>query len=73
MLIVVAVLKVKLYPQEKELPFQPVEVLFTPAERSFLGVLEQALDSSCRVGGHQTLGGDSVLLLRSAPQLRGVV
>ncbi|MEW6108117.1 MAG: DUF2726 domain-containing protein [Nitrospirota bacterium] len=37
--------EVKDYPYEKE------TTLFTPAERSFLGVLEQALDSKYRIMG----------------------
>ncbi|HEY6874206.1 MAG TPA: DUF2726 domain-containing protein [Geobacteraceae bacterium] len=55
-LIIIAVLKVKLSTQEDGLAFQPREVLFTPAERSFLGVLEQALDSSYRIFGKVRLG-----------------
>mgnify|MGYP001221654385 CR=1 FL=1 len=35
----------------KACPYQSRQVLFTPAERSFLGVLEQALDSRYRVMG----------------------
>ena len=55
-IIIIAFLKVKLSPQEDGLAFQPREVLFTPAERSFLGVLEQALDSGYRVFGKVRLG-----------------
>jgi hypothetical protein len=54
--IIFAVLKLKLSPKKEELAFQPREVLFTPAERSFLGVMEQALDSSYRVFGKVRLG-----------------
>jgi len=32
-------------------PYQPVQALFTPAERSFLGVLDQAAGGHCRVFG----------------------
>ena len=32
-------------------PYQPAKTLFTPAERSFLGVLDQALGSEYRVFG----------------------
>ena len=35
----------------KVYPYQSRRVLFTPAERSFLGVLEQALDAEYRVMG----------------------
>lgn len=55
-LIIIAFLKMKLSPQEDGLAFQPRDVLFTPAERSFLGVLEQALDSDYRVFGKVRLG-----------------
>ncbi len=36
---------------DKTFPYQSRQVLFTPAERSFLGVLEQALDDDYRVMG----------------------
>ncbi len=55
-LIVVAVLKVMPSPQDDGLSFQTREFLFTPSERSFLGVLEQALDSGYRVFGKVRLG-----------------
>jgi hypothetical protein len=55
-LIIIAALKMKLSPLEDGLAFQPRDVLFTPAERSFLGVLEQALDSGYRVFGKVRLG-----------------
>lgn len=55
-IIIIAFLKVKLSPQADGLSFQPREVLFTPAERSFLGVLEQALDNDYRVFGKVRLG-----------------
>ena len=52
--IIFAVLK--LSHKKEELAFQPREVLFSPAERSFLGVLEQSLDSGYRVFGKVRLG-----------------
>jgi Protein of unknown function (DUF2726)/Topoisomerase DNA binding C4 zinc finger len=45
------VLKAKQTKTEHGLGFTSMDVLFTPAERSFLGVLEQALDSRYRVFG----------------------
>lgn len=42
--------------KEGELAFQSKGPLFTPAERSFLGVLEQTLDNKYRVFGKVRLG-----------------
>ena len=60
MVIVVAaavlILKMKQSPTDGGLEFAKREGLFTPAERSFLGVLEQALDSRYRVFGKVRLG-----------------
>ncbi|MBT9148380.1 MAG: hypothetical protein DDT32_02152 [Syntrophomonadaceae bacterium] len=42
------------YPYEKE------QALFTPAERSFLGVLEQAVDGKLRIMGKVRLAADVV-------------
>jgi hypothetical protein len=55
-IVVLAVLKLKQAPTDGGLAFAKREVLFTPAERSFLGVLEQALDGRCRVFGKVRLG-----------------
>jgi NAD(P)H-dependent flavin oxidoreductase YrpB (nitropropane dioxygenase family) len=49
-------LKAKQPLNEKGLAFDKREPLFTPAERSFLGVLEQALGSRYRVLGKVRLG-----------------
>lgn len=57
--IVVAILialKVKLPAKVEGLAFEKRDPLFTPAERSFLGVLEQILDSRYRVLGKVRLG-----------------
>jgi very-short-patch-repair endonuclease len=35
----------------KDYPYEKKQALFTPAERSFLGVLEQAVDSKLRIMG----------------------
>lgn len=43
--------KAKSPSKEEELTFQSAGPLFTPAERSFLGVLDQTLDSRYRVFG----------------------
>ena len=50
------ILKMKQPTADDELGFARKDVLFTPAERSFLGVLEQALDSRYRVFGKVRLG-----------------
>lgn len=42
-------------PQPSAFPYEKQEALFTPAERSFLGVLEQALDNQHRVFGKVNL------------------
>ena len=52
--ILVGVLKVVLAREktgESDFPYDAISFLFTPAERSFLGVIEQALDPSYRVFG----------------------
>lgn len=54
--IVLFALKAKLGGKAEGLFFEARGYLFTPAERSFLGVLEQALDSRCRVFGKVRLG-----------------
>ena len=51
-----AVLKAKSPSKGEALSFESRETLFTPAERSFLGVLEQALDSKYRIFGKVRLG-----------------
>lgn len=44
-------------PQKAEgLAFESRNTIFTPAERSFLGVLEQALDGRYRIFGKVRLG-----------------
>lgn len=53
---VLIALKAKQAKPEDGLAFISRDVLFTPAERSFLGVLEQALDSRYRVFGKVRLG-----------------
>lgn len=53
---VVAALKAKKPAKEEGLSFEKRDPLFTPAERSFLGVLEQALDKRYRVFGKVRLG-----------------
>lgn len=55
-LAILAALKAKQPPKEAGLTFDSRDTLFTPAERSFLGVLEQALDSRYRVFGKVRLG-----------------
>lgn len=54
--LLIVALKIKQAPSNDGLAFSSRGVLFTPAERSFLGVLEQALDSSYRVFGKVRLG-----------------
>jgi len=49
-------LKLKQDPPRKNAGYESRGNLFTPAERSFLGVLEQALDSRYRVFGKVRLG-----------------
>jgi very-short-patch-repair endonuclease len=49
-------LKMKQSPVDDGLKFTKIEALFTPAERSFLGVLEQSLDDRYRVFGKVRLG-----------------
>lgn len=51
-----AALKVKSPSKDDSFSFASRETLFTPAERSLLGVLEQALDTSYRVFGKVRLG-----------------
>jgi len=51
-----AALKAKQGAKEDGFGFDKKEFLFSPAERSFLGVLEQALDSQFRVFGKVRLG-----------------
>jgi len=51
-----AVLKSKHPSKVEGLAFESRDTLFTPAERSFLGVLEQSLDSRYRVFGKVRLG-----------------
>ncbi len=53
---ILAVLKSKKSTKDEELGFDKRDILFTPAERSFLGVLEQALDSQYRIFGKVRLG-----------------
>lgn len=53
---ILAALKAKLPSKVEGLFFESRNPLFTPAERSFLGVLEQALDSRYRVFGKVRLG-----------------
>jgi hypothetical protein len=55
-LAILVVLKSKQSAKLDELAFVKREPLFTPAERSFLGVLEQSLDSSYRIFGKVRLG-----------------
>ncbi|HEY6871780.1 MAG TPA: DUF2726 domain-containing protein [Geobacteraceae bacterium] len=54
--VALAFLKMKQSPVDGGLAFAKREPLFTPAERSFLGVLEQALDGRYRVFGKVRLG-----------------
>ncbi|MBT1070172.1 DUF2726 domain-containing protein [Pelotalea chapellei] len=54
--VVLAGLKAKQPSKAEGLSFESRDILFTPAERSFLGVLEQALDSRYRVFGKVRLG-----------------
>jgi very-short-patch-repair endonuclease len=51
-----AILKMKQPTEDDGLGFARKEPLFTPAERSFLGVLEQSLNGSYRVFGKVRLG-----------------
>jgi ssDNA-binding Zn-finger/Zn-ribbon topoisomerase 1 len=53
---ILAALKMKLPSTVESLSFESRDTLFTPAERSFLGVLEQSLDSRYRVFGKVRLG-----------------
>lgn len=55
-LVILAALKAKKPLKDAGLTFDSRDTLFTPAERSFLGVLEQALDSRYRVFGKVRLG-----------------
>ena len=55
-LCVLAALKSKLPAKAAGLSFDSMGPLFTPAERSFLGVLEQVLDNRYRVFGKVRLG-----------------
>lgn len=54
--LLLAALKVKSATKDDGLSFDSLKTLFTPAERSFLGVLEQALNDSYRVFGKVRLG-----------------
>ena len=54
--VVIVVLKLKQMPVDGGLSFTKRDVLFTPAERSFFGVLEQALEGRYRVFGKVRLG-----------------
>lgn len=51
-----AALKSKQQSKVEVLAFESRDTLFTPAERSFLGVLEQSIDSRYRVFGKVRLG-----------------
>jgi uncharacterized protein DUF2726/topoisomerase-like DNA binding C4 zinc finger protein len=53
---VLIALKVKKPAKDEGVAFEKRDPLFTPAERSFLGVLEQALDNRYRVFGKVRLG-----------------
>lgn len=53
---ILAALKLKQPSRVEELAFESRDTLFTPAERSFFGVVEQALDGRCRVFGKVRLG-----------------
>jgi len=53
---ILAALKAKQPAKVEGLAFEKRDPLFTPAERSFLGVLEQTLDSRYRVFGKVRLG-----------------
>lgn len=55
-MVVLAALKAKQPAKDGELSFDTRDTLFSPAERSFLGVLEQALDSRYRIFGKVRLG-----------------
>ncbi|RII28692.1 MAG: hypothetical protein CXR31_02080 [Geobacter sp.] len=55
-IVVLAVLKTKQPSIDNGLTFERREPLFSPAERSFLGVLEQSLDKRYRVFGKVRLG-----------------
>jgi len=52
-IVVAAALLLKARPQREpaEYPYKKTESLFSPAERSFLGVLEKAVGDKCRVVG----------------------
>lgn len=63
-LAVLSALKLKRPKQDANLAFEPCKFLFSPAERSFLGVLEQSLDSSYRVFGKVRLA-DVVLPVKN--------
>ena len=54
--LMLAVLRARGQGKEAALAFERREGLFSPAERSFLGVLEQALEGRCRVFGKVRLG-----------------
>ena len=55
-LAVLAALKAKQPAKDGEISFDTRDTLFSPSERSFLGVLEQSLDSRYRVFGKVRLG-----------------
>lgn len=54
--VIVAILKRKQPSEDIGLSFDSRDTLFSPAERSFLGVLEQVLDNRYRVFGKVRLG-----------------
>jgi len=54
--VALVLLKIKQPPADGVLEFAKRDALFTPAERSFLGVLEQSLDGRYRVFGKVRLG-----------------
>ena len=53
--IVIVIVIVKLSPkkgaQQTEYPYRKLDVLFSPAERSFLGVLDQAVGENAQIFG----------------------
>jgi hypothetical protein len=53
---ILAILKSKQTTKDETLGFETRDLLFTAAERSFLGVMEQALDSQYRIFGKVRLG-----------------
>jgi hypothetical protein len=53
---ILVALKTKQATKEEGIRFERKEYLYSPAERSFLGILEQALDSQYRIFGKVRLG-----------------